>query len=96
MGDEDEKIEQQIECELCGKKCWALYPIILAKDYPFYNRRGICKECYKEDLDKIGENILKKNLKTIKEQIEKSRERVEFWQNELSKLEAKKIGEKNG
>jgi len=83
---------EKIECELCGIKCNVLYPIILSVDFPFYNRRGVCKKCF--DTGDIDENILKRNLKTINEQIEKAKEQVIFWSKELEKLKSAVEGRK--
>jgi len=79
----DKKIEK-LECELCGKKVWVLYPIIIAIDYPFFNRRGVCKECWNRE--NIDDQIAKKNLKLMEEQIKKSKENSEFWKKELKEL----------
>lgn len=83
----EEEIEKQT-CELCGNKGWVLYPIIYGRDNFLAPRRGVCKKCFdkSEDLDR---EIILKSKRVIEENIRKSKDNLEFWEEELKKVEEK-------
>lgn len=76
-------------CEVCGKKCWVLYPIIFGRDNFLTPRRGVCRKCFDkaEELDAI---ILKKSEKFIEKSIKEKKDAIESLQGELDKILEKK------
>ena len=74
---------KQLECELCGKKCYILIQIEIATD-SFGGRKGICGECFQNG--GIDDKIFLKHKKFIEEQIENAVERKQYWEKELETL----------
>jgi len=74
-------LPELIVCSVCGKKVFIVVNVNLAVNHSPFSWKGICIECLKSN--DLEERIHKKNKAWYEDNIEKTKQTLEQWQNML-------------